>query len=87
LLKFPIGIATFTIAVTLVAVSIGLLMAPAYMWTSDPLVWGNWTFEPFPWSWLLTVIGIPVVFISLHLLNTTADAFGGMTRAMLSKLH
>jgi len=85
LLKFPIGIATFTIAVTLVAVSIGLLFAPGYMWTSDPFVWSNWNIDPFPWSWILTLIGIPMLFISLHLLSATAVVFGRMTRVMLGK--
>ena len=87
LLKFPIGIATFTITVTLLAVSIGFIFAPAYMWTSNTLVWGNWVFAPYPWAWILMVIGIPMVFISLHLLNAIAVVFGRMTRVMLSKLQ
>ena len=86
-LKFPLGIVTFTIAVTLIAVTVGLLAAPTYMWTSDPLVWGSCSFDPFPWSWILTIIGIPMVFISLHLLNATAVVFGRMTRVMLRKLQ
>ena len=86
-LKFPLGIVTFTIAVTLIAVTVGLLAAPTYMWTSDPLVWGSWSFDPFPWSWILTIIGIPMVFISLHLLNAIAVVFGRMTRVMLGKLQ
>ena len=86
-LKFPLGIVTFTIAVTLIAVTVGFLAAPTYMWTSDSLVWGSWSFDPFPWSWILTIIGIPMVFISLHLLNATAVVFGRMTRVMLGKLQ
>ena len=86
-LKFPLGIVTFTIAVTLIAVTVGLLAAPTYMWTSDPLVWGSWSFDPFPWSWILTIIGIPMVFISLHLMNVIAVVFGRMTRMMLGKLQ
>ncbi len=86
-LKFPLGIVTFTITVTLIAVTVGFLTAPTYMWTSDPIVWGSWSFDPFPWSWLLTIIGIPMVFISLHLMNAMAVVFGRMTRAMLEKLQ
>ena len=86
-LKFPLGIVTFTIAVTLIAVTVGFLAAPTYMWTSDPLVWGIWSFDPFPWSWILTIIGIPMVFISLHLMNAIAIVFGRMTRVMLGKLQ
>ena len=86
-LKFPLGIVTFTIAVTLIAVTVGFLAAPTYMWTSNPLVWGSWSFDPFPWSWILTIIGIPMVFISLHLMNAIAIVFGRMTRVMLGKLQ
>ena len=86
-LKFPLGFVTFTITVTLIALTVGLLAAPTYMWTSDPLVWGSWSFDPFPWSWILTIIGIPMVFISLHLLNAIAVVFGRMTRVMLGKLQ
>ena len=86
-MKFPLGIVTFTIAVTLIAVTVGLLAAPTYMWTSDSLVWGSRSFDPFPWSWILTIIGIPMVFISLHLLNAIAVVFGRMTRVMLGKLQ
>ncbi len=87
LLKFPLGIMTFTIAVTLIAVTVGFLAAPTYMWTSDSIVWGSWSFDPFPWSWILTIIGIPMVFISLHLMNAIAVVFGRMTRVMLGKLQ
>ncbi len=86
-LKFPLGIVTFTVAVTLIAVTVGFLTAPTYMWTSDPIVWGSWSFDPFPWSWILTIIGIPMVFISLHLMNAIASVFGQMTRVMLGKLQ
>lgn len=35
----------------------------------------------------ITVIGIPMVFVSLHFMNNAAMAFGGMTRVMLGKLQ
>jgi len=85
LLKFPVGIATFTIAVTLISVTLGLLVAPAYRWASDPLTWGGWTFDPFPWSWIGTIIGIPMIFISLHLMNGVALLSGQIARVMLGK--
>jgi len=85
--KFPIGIATFTLAVTLLAVSIGLVFAPAYMWIGDPLVWGDLVLKPYPWAWILTAVGIPLVFVSLRLLNTTAAGLGSMARSMLGKVN
>ncbi|MEE9324813.1 MAG: sensor domain-containing protein [Dehalococcoidia bacterium] len=86
-LKFPLGIASFTIAVTLIAVTLGLLTAPAYMWTSDPLEWGSWTFDPFPYSWILPFLGVPALFISFHLMNGMAVVSGQLTRTMLGKLN
>ena len=87
LLRFPLGIATFTIVVTLVSVSVGMIFAPTYMWTSDPLTWGSWTFDPFPWSFLLMVAGIPVLFVSMHLMNGAAFLSGRMARVMLGRLQ
>jgi hypothetical protein len=84
-LKFPIGITTFTIAVTLVSVTLGLLFAPAYAWTSDPITWGAWVFDPFPWSWVATLVGIPMIFISLHLMNGIALLSGRMARVLIGK--
>lgn len=86
-LKFPIGIAAFTTAVTLLAISIGFTFAPAYMWLSDPLVWGNIVLHPYPAAWVLSAIGIIMVFVSLHLLNSIAALLGTMTRNMLGKVR
>ncbi len=72
LLRFPVGIATFTVAVTLVATSLGMAFAPAYTWTSDDQTWWWWTFDPFWWSFLLIPIGIVLCFVSLHLMNALA---------------
>ncbi|MDX2379749.1 MAG: sensor domain-containing protein [Acidimicrobiia bacterium] len=72
LLRFPAGIATFTIAVTLVSVSLAMTFAPVYMWTSDNLTWGSITFDPFWWSFLLVPIGVVLVFVSLHIMDALA---------------
>jgi hypothetical protein len=82
-LRFAAGIATFTIAVTLIAVSLGLTFSPTWMWTSNDLEWGSWTFDPFPWSFLAAPIGIILVFLSLHALNALARACGRWARASL----
>lgn len=97
-LRFPLGIGTFTMAVTLVAVSAALLFAPAYAWTMDPVEW-KWTWfgdewpifggthlEPFDWSWIPTIIGVPVSFISMFIMNQTAFLSGRLTKVMLGKL-
>ena len=85
LFKFPVGVFAFTVAVTLLAVSIGFTFAPAYMWASDRLTWGGMVLNPYPWAWILTVIGIPMFFISINLLNAIAAGLGSMARAMLAR--
>jgi hypothetical protein len=74
LLWFPVGIATFTVAVTLVSASLAMTFAPVYMWTSDDVTWGSRTFDPFWWSFLLVPVGIVLVFASLHAMNALANA-------------
>lgn len=80
LLRFPVGVFTFTLAVTLVATSLGLTFAPTWMWASDDLTWGGTTFDPFPWSFALVPIGFVLMFVSLHLMNALARACGRWTR-------
>ena len=81
--RFPVGIATFTIAVTLIAVPLGLAFAPVYMWTSDDLTWAGRTFDPFPWSFALIPLGVVMVFASLHVMNRLAEACGFWARRSL----
>lgn len=79
-LRFAAGVATFTIAVTLIAVSLGLTFGPTFMWTSNDLDWFGWTFDPFPWSFALVPIGILLVFVSLHVMNALGAACGRWAR-------
>ncbi len=84
-LKFPIGIFVFTLTITLLAISIAFIFAPVFMWTSDPLVWHGLTLDPYPMAWIMPAIGIPLGFVSLHILNNTATGLGYLTKAMLGK--
>lgn len=82
LLKFPVGIATFTIAVTLISVSLGLLTVPIYYSFVD-MNWILWNIDMLWEALLLTLIGIPTVFISLRLMNGAASVSGRLARVML----
>ena len=86
-LKFPLGIATFTIAVTLVAVTAGLLGAPFYYWVDDGIELGIWQVDALWEALILTLAGIPLVFISLHLMKGAAFLSGRLAQVMLGKLH
>ena len=72
LLRLPVAIVMFTVAVTLISVSLGLTFAPAYMWASDTVTWGDRTIDPFWPSFLLVPIGVVLVFVSLHAMNALA---------------
>jgi hypothetical protein len=83
LLRFPAGIATFTIAVTLTATSLAMAFAPTYMWTSDDLTWADRTFDPFPWSFALVPAGVVFFFVSLHVMDALAFVCGRWARSSL----
>ncbi len=86
-LRFPVGIASFTIAVTLISVTFGLLGAPLYYWVDDGIEIGIWQVDMLWEALILTLAGIPMGFISLHLMNLTALVSGRLARVMLGKLH
>ena len=87
-LKFPLGIASFVIAVTLVSVTVALLAAPiAYLFGDFDMNIGGWEIDTLWESGLLTLAGIPMVFVSLYLMNLTAFASGRLARVMLGRLH
>ena len=85
-LRFPLGVATFTVAVALISVSLSLVLAPAYMWTSDEVDWGFWTFDPYPAAWFLPIVGIPALIVSMHLMNAMAIGSDWFARVMLGRL-
>ncbi len=86
-LKFPLGIASFVMAVTMISVTFALLGAPAYYWVGEGIELGIWQVDMLWEALILTLIGIPLVFVSLHLMNLTALVSGRLARVMLGKLH
>ena len=48
---------------------------------------GFWQVSELWEAIILTIIGIPLVFVSMHLMNLTARASGRLARVMLGKLH
>ena len=86
-MKFPLGIASFVIVVVLVSVTAGLLGSPFYYWVGDGIELGIWQVDELWEALILTLAGIPLVFISLHLMNGTAYLSGRLARVMLAKLQ
>ena len=86
-MKFPLGISSFVMVVVLVAVTGALLAAPFYYWVDDGIDFGIWRVDAMWEALILTIIGIPLVFISLHLMNGAAFLQGRLARVMLGRLH
>ena len=87
LLKGPIGTGSFVMAVVLISVTGSLLGAPAYYWVDDGIDFGIWQIDELWEALILTIIGVPAVFVSLNLMNVTAFLSGKLARVMLGKMH
>jgi len=93
LVKFPVGTFTFSATVALLASSIGLILAPMFYQISDPVVFTWWDGTVFTfWSidsmgeaWLVTIAGVALLFVSLHLINGMAKWSGQLAQATLGK--
>ena len=86
-MKFPLGIASFVMVVVLGAVTGAFLGALFYYWVDDGIDMGFWQVDELWEAIILTLLGIPTVFISLHVMNGTAFLSGRLARVMLGKLH
>ena len=86
LLRFPLGVGTFVMAVTLISVTFSLVGAPFYYWVDDGIDIGIWRVEVLWEALILTLAGIAMVFISLNIMNATAFLSGWLARVMLRKL-
>jgi uncharacterized membrane protein len=96
LLMLPLGIAYFTIAVTLVSVAVGFIGAPiawafAPQWVSDVYVDGrpmiDWGFGSHVPGWgdaiALCVLGVLLLFATLHLARGLGRMHGHLARHLL----
>jgi hypothetical protein len=91
LLRFPIGIATFVVAVTAIATPLLVAYAPFAARTNDE-PFGDWALSSrmedaasSPWSWLLVPVGLALVVPAFHGLNALARACGRSASAWLAE--
>jgi hypothetical protein len=83
LLRFPIGIATFVIAVTLVATPLGMLAMPIISEFGSGANFGFWQVDTV-WKGLLFVVpGLLLLPLALYLCNALAALCGRLTRMAL----
>ena len=85
-LKFPLGIGSFVMVAVLVFVTGALVGAPFYYWVDDGLDLGTWQVDVVWEGLILTIIGIPLAFVSLHLMNGAALLQGRLARVMLGPI-
>ena len=86
-LKFPIGIAEFTIITTGLALSIGMIFAPlAYPWVT--INFGFWVVDSFAEAIGVTFIGLLILPAVFHVFNFVAQLNGKFAKLMLgSDIH
>ena len=86
-LKFPLGIASSSSWCSWSLSPLRSWAPPFYFWVDDGIDMGIWQVDTLWEALILTVIGIPAAFISLHIMNGAAFLSGRLARVMLGKLH
>jgi hypothetical protein len=91
LLRFPAGIATFTVATVALSVPLWLIWTPFHVRVVDDEQFGDWAgsswledFTTSPWAWTLVPVGIALLFVALHAMNALARACGRWARMALA---
>ena len=87
LLKFPAGIASFVVVVTLVSLTFAFVGAPLYYGVDDGIDLGVWQIDMLWEAAILSVAGVFLGFISLNVMNVAAFLSGRLARVMLGRLH
>ncbi len=81
-LKFPIGLASFIVTITLGSLSVGLILAPlAYPWVHIDTGFGQ--INSMPAAAIACVAGLIIAPLSLHLFNLLAEWSGKLAVVML----
>jgi hypothetical protein len=87
-LKFPFGVATFVVAVTLMSLSLGFLLTPlVYAWAPVGLTVSLdgpfWAIDTPGEAFLCSLFGLALTVVSVNLLNALALAWGKLATALL----
>lgn len=85
LLKFPFGIFSFVMTVTLLAISLAFIFAPVLILNRGVIDFGLWVADTLPEAFLCSLLGMILHLISLHILNALAWIWGILARGLLGK--
>jgi len=88
-LRFPMGIFSFTLTVSLLAVSLGMISLPVLyqFWWFD-LDWqanNFWIIDTFPETLVVALGGIILFYASLYVLNLLAWVYGSIAKVLLGE--
>jgi len=87
LMKFPLGILSFGVVITLTATTIVFLTAPlTYTFLQPEIIGWNgtlWRIDTLGEAFIASAAGILLLFISLHIVNGLAWLSGRFARVML----
>jgi hypothetical protein len=83
-IKFPLGIATFTVTVVLISASLALIGTPIVTPFVD-IDFVFWQVTTWQGTLILTLFGIMLLFVSFHLLNGLALVSARLARISLGK--
>lgn len=81
-LKFPMGILSFVVVVTLISVSGAFIMAPV-LYPYGNIHLGGWALQNMTEAVGLSLVGIFLLFASLHVFNGLAYVSGQLARILL----
>lgn len=89
LLKFPVATAFFVLTVTVLAIAVGMFIAPLiYQLWDYPSWYGFWEVDTLGEALILTLLSILVAIpISLHIVNFLAALSGAFARVSLGKVQ
>lgn len=83
-LKFPVGIATFTVVIGLISAAAAMVFAPiAHLIGFKSFIIGPWRIDTWGETFVASALGIFAVPLSLHLLNGLAFISGWSAKVML----
>jgi len=83
-LKFPMGLFSFVVAITGIAIS-GLMLSAPFTYETREFTWGDWYVDSMNEALLLFLIGLIIAPLVLHVLNWIATGYGEVARILLNK--
>lgn len=82
ILKMPMGIVSFTLAVTFVSVSLALLLAPlivAFVPSTQIMLWNGYEVETMQQALLVSGLGLVFGVVSIFIINGLAALLGSLS--------